>query len=102
MAKKPTQKSEGKRKQKQKKKKNMDQRKIKKNTKEHKQTTIQKRSTTTEDIIPTYEQQHIKEKLTSRNTRYIQIGPNNQEHSPPPSIKKKHFPNENIIKRISL
>ena len=48
----------------------------------NKQTTNQKHNTPTENIIPTLKQQHVKEKLTHRNTRYIQIGKNIQEQAP--------------------
>ena len=43
--------------------------------------TNEKHSTSTEDIIPTLKQHHMKERLTLRNTRYIQIGRNIQEQS---------------------
>ena len=60
------------------------------NKRKNKQTTNQKHNTPTQDIIPTHKQ-HIKEKLSLRNTRFIQIGQNTKEQSPPPPVKK-HFP----------
>ena len=58
-----------------------------------------KSNTTTEDIIPTRKQQHMKEKLTLRNTRYIYIGQNIQEQS---TSSKKHFPIEKHNKKNHL
>ena len=59
------------RKEKEKEKENKQQQKKQNNI--NKQTTNQKYSTTTEDIIPIHKQ-HIKERLTFLNTRYLQIG----------------------------
>ena len=46
------------------------------------QTANQNHSIATEYIIPTHKQ-HMKEKSTLRNTRYIQIGQNIQEQATP-------------------
>ena len=48
----------------------------------------------TEDIIPTHKQPHIKEKLTTWNTKYMQIGRNTLEESTY-QYKKNELPNEN-------
>ena len=66
----------------------------------NKQTTNQKHSTTTEDIIPKQEQQHIK-RLMLRYTRYMQSGQNTQEQSNS-SKKKTHFPHEKHRKKNHL
>ena len=83
------------------KEKNTNKRKIKKQKKKNiNKRTHQKHNTATKDIIPTHKQQHIKEKLTLQNTRYIQIGQNIQEQAT--SKKKNTFQMKNIMRRILL